>query len=69
MAYGSAYPPHPAEGQRISPFSSPTNVADEPDAWPTSTAAATTLVVAPAVDRRQHWLAYDPSSRSQYPVD
>lgn len=69
MAYGSAYPPHPAEGQRISPFSSPTNVADEPVTWPAPSAGAATPVATPAVDRRQHWLAYDPSSRSQYPVD
>jgi hypothetical protein len=74
MAFVSTYPPHPAEGRRNILF-----VGDQltpaPANWP---AAATTTPAAPAptaattsagADRRQHWLAYDPSARSQYPVD
>lgn len=72
MTLLTTYPPHPAEGRRLSPF---TTTADAvPSAWPPpaappAAAAPTATAGLPAPDRRQHWLAYDPSSRSQYPVD
>ena len=63
-----ALPPHPAEGPRVLPFLAPTEPTGRA-VWSVPVVPAPAPVVPQPVDQRQHWLAYDPSSRSQYPVD
>lgn len=74
MSNSTLYPPHPAEGRAADHFASyrsghgwqAENVPTSPSGEP----GTEVRQAAPALsDRRIHWLAYDPSSRSQYPVD
>ena len=51
------------------PFNSPAQPTDPAAQMPVPAASVTQLPAAAPPDRRAHWLAYDPSSRSQYPVD
>lgn len=67
MTFIPTYPPNSPESQRLLFF---TNPAETP---PAQTAPAlapnASSSTPPPPDRRQHWLAYDPSARSQYPLD
>jgi len=72
MPTSTFYPPHPAEGRGSDLFADyRAGHGWKADSTPsaseaTPTASATSPVI---TDRRIHWLAYDPSCRSQYPVD
>ncbi len=81
MTSAISYPPHPAEGRRLSAFVSVPDALNPASAWPVAPAAiappgstrAVTAGPAPftgaATNRQQHWLADDPSAHSKYPVD
>ena len=81
MTSAISYPPHPAEGRRLSAFVSVPEALTLAAEWPIPPPATASPYNAPvptassahlagaAPARRQHWLAYDPSAHSQYPVD
>lgn len=73
MPTSTFYPPHPAEGHTTDRFANYRAghgwQAEAIQSLPPGELSAEPHKATALPDRRSHWLAYDPSSRSQYPVD